>query len=99
MEIYVAKAAEVLMTFLQIYSILLIIRILLSWFPNVDWFNPPFSVLGQLTDPYLNLFRSIIPPLGGIDLSPILAFLLLRFIQGGIDAIAAAVTASSYAYF
>ena len=85
--------------FLQIYSILLIVRILLSWFPNVDWFSPPFSVLSQLTDPYLNLFRSIIPPLGGIDLSPILAFLLLSLLQSGLGTLAAAVATSSYASF
>jgi YggT family protein len=78
--------------------VLLIIRILLSWFPNVDWLNPPFSVLSQLTDPYLNVFRSIIPPLGGIDLSPILAFLLLSFLRQGIMAIAM-VASSSYAAF
>ena len=89
---------QTLSTFLSIYTILLIIRILLSWFPNVDWYNPPFSVLGQLTDPYLNLFRSIIPPLGGIDISPILAFLLLSFLRQGIMAIALAAS-SSYAYF
>jgi YggT family protein len=89
---------QTLSTFLSIYTVLLIIRILLSWFPNVDWFNPPFSVLSQLTDPYLNLFRSIIPPLGGIDLSPILAFLLLSFLRQGIMAIALAAS-SSYASF
>jgi YggT family protein len=89
---------QTLTTFLSIYTILLIVRILLSWFPNVDWFSPPFSVLSQLTDPYLNLFRSIIPPLGGIDLSPILAFLLLSFVRQGLVAIAVA-TSSSYAYF
>jgi YggT family protein len=89
---------QTLSTFLSIYTILLIIRILLSWFPNVDWLSPPFSVLSQLTDPYLNIFRSIIPPLGGIDLSPILAFLLLSFVRKGIVEFAAA-TASSYAYF
>ncbi len=83
-------------TFLSIYTVLLIIRILLSWFPNVDWSNPPFSVLSQLTDPYLNLFRTIVPPLGGIDLSPILAFLLLSFLRQGIMAIALVATASSY---
>lgn len=88
---------QTLSTFLWIYTVLLIIRILLSWFPNVDWYNPPFSVLSQLTDPYLNLFRSIIPPLGGIDLSPILAFLLLSFLRQGIMAVA--VAASSAAYF
>ena len=89
---------QALSTFLSIYTVLLIIRILLSWFPNVDWLNPPFSVLSQLTDPYLNLFRSIIPPLGGIDLSPILAFLLLSFLRQGIMAIAM-VASSSYASF
>jgi YggT family protein len=71
----VGLVASTMATFLNIYFVLLVIRILLSWFPNVDWFNPPFSVLSQLTDPYLNLFRSIIPPLGGLDLSPILIVL------------------------
>ena len=89
---------QALSTFLSIYTVLLIIRILLSWFPNVDWLNPPFSVLSQLTDPYLNVFRSIIPPLGGIVVSPILAFLLLSFLRQGIMAIAM-VASSSYAAF
>jgi YggT family protein len=89
---------QTLTTFLSIYTVLLIVRILLSWFPNVDWFSPPFSVLSQLTDPYLNLFRSIIPPLGGIDLSPILAFLLLSLVQTGLREFAVAIS-SSYAYF
>jgi YggT family protein len=66
--------------FLQFYLILLVIRILLGWFPNVDWFRPPFSWLSQLTDPYLNVFRSFIPPLGGLDFSPMLGFFLLQFL-------------------
>ncbi|MCT7961656.1 YggT family protein [Laspinema sp. D1] len=69
-----------LAAFFQIYLVLLIIRILLSWFPNVNWYDPPFSIVSQLTDPYLNIFRSFIPPLGGLDLSPILAIFLLQFI-------------------
>ena len=68
--------------FIQIYLILLLIRVLLTWFPSVDWSKAPFSILSQLTDPYLNLFRSIIPPLGGIDFSPILAFFALQIIAG-----------------
>jgi YggT family protein len=68
-----------LSTFLQIYVALMIIRVLLSWFPNINWYDPPFSILSQLTDPYLNLFRSIIPPLGGIDFSPMIAFFVLQF--------------------
>jgi YggT family protein len=68
-----------LATFVQIYSYLLIIRVLLTWFPQINWYNQPFAALSQISDPYLNLFRSIIPPLGGMDFSPILAFLLLNF--------------------
>jgi YggT family protein len=71
--------ANTLATFLQIYLALMIIRVLLSWFPNINWYDPPFSILSQLTDPYLNLFRSIIPPLGGIDFSPMIAFFVLQF--------------------
>jgi YggT family protein len=74
--------ASSLAQFLQIYTVLLIIRVLLTWFPTVDWMSPPFSWLSQITDPYLNLFRSIIPPLGGMDLSPMLAILLLQVVAG-----------------
>jgi YggT family protein len=71
-------------SFVSIYLVLLFIRILLSWFPQVDWFNPPFSILSQLTDPYLNVFRNIIPPLGGLDISAILAILLLQVVQSAV---------------
>jgi YggT family protein len=46
--------------------------------------------LSQLTDPYLNIFRSIIPPLGGIDFSPILALLLLQGVQQLMGAVTVA---------
>ena len=79
MSYSIGLLATTLSTFLQIYVALMIIRVLLSWFPNINWYDPPFSILSQLTDPYLNLFRSIIPPLGGIDFSPMLAFFVLQF--------------------
>ncbi|WP_445172636.1 YggT family protein [Microcoleus sp.] len=71
--------ATTIAKFLEIYLGLMIFRVLLSWFPNINWYDPPFSILSQLTDPYLNLFRSIIPPLGGIDFSPMIAFFVLQF--------------------
>jgi YggT family protein len=77
----ISLIATALAQFLQIYFVLLIIRILLSWFPNLDWSNPVLSFISQITDPYLNLFRSIIPPLGGIDFSPILAIFVLQFVS------------------
>lgn len=80
MNASIGLLAQTLGTFVQIYLILMFIRILLSWFPNINWYDPPFSVLSQLTDPYLNIFRSIIPPLGGIDFSPIIAIFALQFV-------------------
>ncbi|XVF35264.1 hypothetical protein REPUB_Repub18cG0130600 [Reevesia pubescens] len=69
--------ANGILNFLNIYNTLLIIRLVLTWFPN----SPPaiVSPLSAICDPYLNIFRGIIPPLGGtLDLSPILAFLVLN---------------------
>ena len=64
---------------LEIYSLILLVRVLLSWFPNLDWGNPVLSTVSSITDPYLNVFRGLIPPLGGIDLSALVAFLALNF--------------------
>ena len=66
---------------LRIYSFLLLVRVLLTWFPSIDWSNGALSALCSITDPYLNIFRGIIPPIGGFDISSILAFLLLNFLQ------------------
>jgi YggT family protein len=92
----ISLIAVALAQFLQIYFVLLIIRILLSWFPNLNWYNPPLSILSQVTDPYLNLFRSIIPPLGGIDFSPILAIFVLQLASNLF--MQAAAQAATYIY-
>ncbi|PSO64271.1 MAG: hypothetical protein BRC36_06845 [Cyanobacteria bacterium QH_2_48_84] len=69
-----------LANFLQIYLLLLFVRILLSWFQTAGWAQQAMSYLSPITDPYLNIFRSFIPPLGGLDLSPILAIFVLQFV-------------------
>ncbi|CAN8300936.1 unnamed protein product [Cochlearia groenlandica] len=68
--------ANGLINFLNIYNTILVARLVLTWFPSA----PPaiVSPLSTLCDPYLNIFRGLIPPLGGLDLSPILAFLILN---------------------
>eukprot|EP00793_Prasinoderma_coloniale_P005656 PRCOL_00004130-RA len=68
-------------SFIKLYLLLLFVRVLLSWFPNVDWMGQPWLTLRQVTDPYLNVFRNLIPPLmGQIDFTPILGFLVLQFV-------------------
>ncbi len=85
-----------LATFVQIYGALLLIRVLLTWFPNISWYNQPFSALSQITDPYLNLFRSIIPPLGGMDFSPMLAIILLQVVGGFLVSLAQGLQPASF---
>jgi len=68
------------------YYLLLIIRIFLTWIPNIDWYSEPFKFISKLTDPFLNIFRGIIPPIGGmLDISPIIAFFALQFLQIGVN--------------
>ena len=80
MEI-IAIILAVLAKSVGIYLFLLFIRVMLTWFPNIDMSNPILLNLCAITDPYLNFFRGIIPPLGGLDLSPILGFVLLNVLQ------------------
>ncbi|MBW4649101.1 MAG: YggT family protein [Kastovskya adunca ATA6-11-RM4] len=71
-----------LANFLQIYLILIFVRILLTWFQGINWMSQIAAFLSPITDPYLNIFRSFIPPLGGLDLSPILAIIVLQVVTG-----------------
>ena len=64
------------------YYLLIIIRIFLSWIPSIDWTTQPFNGVRNLTDPFLNIFRGIIPPIGMLDISPIVAIILLQILQG-----------------
>jgi YggT family protein len=82
-----ALIVQTLLNFINIYLVLLVVRILLSWFQTADWANSVISFLSPITDPYLNIFRSFIPPLGGMDFSPILAILALQLISGALDQI------------
>lgn len=68
---------------LQTYLLLLFLRVLLSWFPAFNWERQPWLTLRQMTDPYLQLFRGIIPPLlGMIDFTPLLGFFILQWLSG-----------------
>jgi uncharacterized protein YggT (Ycf19 family) len=74
-------------SFIKLYLLLLFVRVLLTWFPNVDWMGQPWVTLRQVTDPYLNLFRNLIPPLmGQVDFTPIFGFMVLQFLSGVLAA-------------
>ena len=61
----------------QILTIAIIIRALLSWFA-IDPRNPLMAILLQITEPLLAPLRRIVPRIGLIDITPIVAILLLQ---------------------
>lgn len=72
-----------------VYLVLIFIRVLLSWVPRLPYnvyLRAVVRFVEETTNPYLNLFRRILPPLGGrgmaIDLSPIIGIILLLIAQG-----------------
>ncbi len=74
---------EILLTVIRIYTYALIVYILLSWFPNAR--ESSFGkFLARICEPYLDPFKRIIPPLGMIDISPIVAIFLLNFASIGL---------------
>lgn len=63
------------------YMTMIAIRIIASWFPSARKYHWLYW-LSRCTDPYLNLFRRIIPPIGGVlDLSPMLAYFSLQLLE------------------
>jgi YggT family protein len=72
-----------LINVVRIYKYAIIARILMSWIqPHPRSFIGVFLI--QATEPVLRIFRGLIPPIGMIDLSPIIAFFALDFAQIGL---------------
>ncbi len=76
---------EILSTAMMIYSYAIIIYILMSWFPGARD-SSIGRFLGSIVEPYLEPFRKIIPPIGGmLDISPIVAIFVLQFAMRGLN--------------
>ena len=64
------------------YELLIIAWCIMSWFPRgVEVLERIREMLGMAVEPYLSLFRRFIPPMSGIDFSPIVAIVVLRLVQ------------------
>ena len=63
------------------YSMIIFVYVMLSWFPTDRGILADINnVLARICDPYLNLFKRLIPPIGGrVDVTPIVALLVLQF--------------------
>lgn len=75
------QLVNVLTRFIDLFIWLIIFRCILTFFPAIDWHRQPWQAIRNATDPVLQPFSQLIPPVAGMDFSPLLLFFLLRFIQ------------------
>lgn len=80
--------ADYIRTLALVYTIIIIIRIILSWIPRLPynrWLSAGVKFVTDVTDPYLNLFRRVLPPVrlgpGALDLSPMVALFVLIIVS------------------
>ena len=61
--------------------LLLLVYVLLTWVPNIRWYNQPFSGLKSFAEIFFAPFRKFIPPVGMLDISAIVAFICLQILR------------------
>lgn len=72
--------AQVVSYAVEIVVLLIIVRAVLSFFPNMDRRHPAVETLDRVVDPILRPFQRLLPPMGGLDFSPIIAILTIQFV-------------------
>ena len=71
-----------LYTLFRIYSVCIVVWCLSSWITvSNDQFNHVLEGIGKIVEPYLSVFRNVIPPISGVDLSPIIALFVLNLVE------------------
>ena len=84
---FVSSLKTFVTVFISVYAILIFAYILTSWIRLPYSFNPIQRFLSDVCEPYLRLFRRALPPLGAIDVSPIIAVFalyLLRYVLNSL---------------
>jgi YggT family protein len=83
------EVADYVSALFLVYIVLVLLNVLISWIPRMPYNRALRVVLDfitETTNPYLNIFRRLLPPIGGrglaIDLSPVIGIILLFILQG-----------------
>jgi YggT family protein len=66
---------------LAVMTLLFIVRIVLTWYPQIELTKFPFNLAAVPTEPFLSPTRKVIAPIGGIDISPIIWVGILSLIR------------------
>ncbi|MEM9947902.1 MAG: YggT family protein [Cyanobacteria bacterium P01_D01_bin.36] len=73
--------ALVLSLVLGLYTLLFLFRIILTWYPQIELNTLPWSVIAWPTEPFLIPVRKLVPPIGGVDISPIIWVGIVSFLR------------------
>ena len=84
----VSQVDRFVMVFIGVYTLMIFGYILTSWIrlPYSPWLNRVQRFLYDVSEPYLRLFRRFIPPLGPLDISPVVGVIVLQIVQRLISA-------------
>lgn len=77
--ILISSVTEIMNQLLDMMFWLIIIQVVLSWVSQ--GYNPNTAIFDQMTQPILHPFQKLIPPMGGLDLSPIVAIIAIKLTQ------------------
>lgn len=74
--------SAIIVNLANVYMMVIFIYVIMSWLPNMGGFVLDlYEALGKICDPFLDLFKRFIPPIGGmVDVSPIIAVLVLQLV-------------------
>jgi YggT family protein len=75
------EPANFLGQLIDLYTIIVFVAVIISWF-QLPPYNPVVRITRMLTEPLLAPIRKLIPPVGGLDFSPMILLILLRIVRG-----------------
>ena len=75
------NVVQLLITVVQFYSLVVFVRVILTWFPNVSRANPIVEFIHQITDPPLKAIRQALPAMGTMDFSPLVLLIGLHILR------------------
>ncbi|MGB5916964.1 MAG: YggT family protein [Phormidesmis sp.] len=74
-------APLILSLVLGLYTLLFLFRIILTWYPQVELNRLPWAIVAWPTEPFLIPMRKLVPPIGGVDISPVIWVGIVSFLR------------------
>ncbi len=66
---------------LGLYTLLFLFRIILTWYPQIELNKLPWAIVAWPTEPFLIPMRKLVPPIGGVDISPVIWVGIVSFLR------------------